>query len=148
MSRFQRILWAAFALLLLNSAYLAAFAQANIFYMANVLLHIAAGTLVVAAVVWILRRENPVAAALLATTLCIGVALAIVGNTSDKVWVLAAHIAIAVLGVAWISKQHRVAVACLAMLPLATYFYDRNYYQPTQRISNRTIMIPTSMKEE
>ena len=148
MSTIQRIVWAAFALLLLNSAYLAAFAQANIFYMANVLLHIAGGALVVAAVVWILRKENPVAAILLATTLCIGIALAVVGNTSDKVWVLGAHIAVAILGVGWISKQYRVAVACLAMLPLATYFYGRNYYQPTQRISNRTVMIPTSMNEE
>jgi hypothetical protein len=68
----QRVLWGAFALLLLNSAYLAAFAQANIFYMANVLLHIVGGAVVVGALIWMLRQENRIAAALLALALGIG----------------------------------------------------------------------------
>lgn len=148
MSLFQRLLWGGFALLLLNSAYLAAFAQATVFYMANVLLHIFGGGLLVVGLVWLLRRENPIAAGLLAIALGVGAYLAVVGNTSDKAWILAAHIAIAVLGAAWVSKQHRIAVACLAMLPLATYFYDRAYYAPSQRLSNPTLMLPTSMKHE
>jgi len=138
---FQRLMWGAFALLLLNSAYLAAFAQANIFYMANVLLHIGGGAIVVAGLVWILRRENRIAAGLLALALLIGVGLAVVGNTSDKAWVLAAHIAVAVLGTAWISKQHRVALACLVMLPLATYVYDRAFDGPSQKLTNRSMLL-------
>ncbi|MFN9299793.1 MAG: tetratricopeptide repeat protein [Acidobacteriota bacterium] len=144
----HRVLWGAFALLLLNSAYLAAFAQANLFYMANVLLHITGGALVVALLIWVVRREKPLAALLLSLSLAIGLYLAITGNTSDKAWILAAHIATAVAGAAWLSRQHRVAVAALAMLPLATYFYDRNYYQPSQRLTNRTLTIPTSMHQE
>ena len=148
MSLLHRVLWGGLALLLLNSAYLAAFAQANIFYMVNVLLHIFGGAILVVGLIFILRRENKIAAALLSLSMGIGTWLAITGNTSDKAWVLAAHIAVAVAGVAWISRQHRVALACLSMLPLATYFYDRAYYAPSQRISNRTITIPTSMHEE
>lgn len=148
MSRIERILWGAFALLLLNSAYLAAFAQANLFYMANVLLHIVAGAGITAAVIWQLKRENRIASLLLGVSLLIGLYLAITGNTSDKAWILAAHIAVAVVGAAWISRQHRVAVACLSMLPLATYFYDRAYYGPSQRIANPSLTIPTSMAEE
>jgi tetratricopeptide (TPR) repeat protein len=148
MPMIHRVLWGAFALLLLNSAYLAAFAQANLFYMANVLLHITGGALVVALLIWVVRREKPLAALLLSLSLAIGLYLAITGNTSDKAWILAAHIATAVAGAAWLSRQHRVAVAALAMLPLATYFYDRNYYQPSQRLTNRTLTIPTSMHQE
>jgi tetratricopeptide (TPR) repeat protein len=148
MSLLHRVLWGGFALLLLNSAYLAAFAQANLFYMGNVLLHVFGGALIVVGVCWMLRKENKVAAALLAVALGVGVWLAVVGNTSDKAWLLAAHIAVAIVGAAWVSKQHRVAVACLAVLPLATYFYDRNYYEPSRKLSNRTMTIPTSMHEE
>jgi Tfp pilus assembly protein PilF len=143
-----RLLWGAFALLLLNSAYLAAFAQANLFYMSNVLLHIVGGAVVTAGLVWMIRKEKPVAAALLGGALGIGVYLAVVGNTSDQAWVLAAHIAAAVVGTALLSRQHRAGVTALAMLPLATWFYDRNYYQPSQRIQNPTLTIPASMKEE
>ncbi|MCP2871816.1 hypothetical protein, partial [Salmonella enterica] len=82
---------------------------------------------------WQLKRENRIASLLLGASLLIGLYLAITGNTSDKAWILAAHIAVAVIGAAWISRQHRVAVACLAMLPMATYFYDRAYYGPSQR---------------
>jgi len=144
----QRLVWGAFALLLLNSAYLAAFAQANLFYMANVLLHIVGGAIVVGTLVWMLRREKPIAAGLLAVALMVGMYLAIVGNTSDQAWVLAGHIAVGVVGAAWVSKQHRVAVAGLSMLPLATYFYDRAYYAPSQKLTNRQLVIPASMHEE
>ncbi len=148
MSRFQKIAYGGFALLLLNSAYLAAFAQANLFYMTNVLLHVFGGVLVVAALVWMLRREKPWVSALLAIALLSGAALAYFGNTHDKVWLLAGHIAIAILGAGLLSRRHATAVACLAMLPLGTYFYDRNYYEPSQRLKNPSLFVPTSMREE
>jgi tetratricopeptide (TPR) repeat protein len=146
--KLKPLLYGGLALLLLNSAYLAAFAQATLFYMGNVLLHIVGGALVVAGLVWVLRRERPLVAALLAAALGLGVYLAVVGNTFDQRWVLAAHIAVAIVAVGWISKQHRVALACLAMLPLGTYFYDRNYYEPSQRLKNPSQMVPVSMNDE
>lgn len=148
MRRFETIVYGAFALLLLNSAYLAAFAQANLFYMANVLLHIFGGGLVVLGLLWVLKREKPLVSAALAISFGIGVYLAKTGNTSEKAWILATHIGVSVIGVALLSRRHRVAVAALAMLPLGTYFYDRAYYGPSQRLTNRTVTIPTTMKEE
>ena len=144
----RKIVWGAFALLLLNTAYLAAFAQATLFYMVNVLLHIFGGAVIVAALVWMLRQERRWAAIFLGLGLLSGGYLAWRGNTHDQAWVLAGHIALAVLGVGLLSKQHRVALACLAMLPLGTYFYERKYYEPSQRIENPSVFVPTSMKEE
>ncbi len=148
MQFFARLLWGAFALLLLNSAYLAAFAQANLFYMGNVLLHIFGGAFIVGGIIWLLKREQPWTAVAMGAALVLGALLAIFGNTSDQAWLLAAHIAVAVVATAMISRRHRVALAVLALLPLATYFYDRNYYEPSQRISNQTLTIPTSMHGE
>ena len=74
--------------------------------------------------------------------------MAVRGNTSDHAWVLYAHIAVAIVGVGLISKQYRLALACLAIWPAATYTYERFYEKPAARISNRTMMIPTSMEEE
>jgi tetratricopeptide (TPR) repeat protein len=148
MSKLQKIIWAAFALLLLNSAYLAAFATASLFYMANVLLHCFGGLAIVAAVAWLLRKQRPAAAILLALALATGTALMVFGNTSAQSKVLAAHIALAVLGVACISPRHRFALAALALLPAGTYLYDRYLAKPRQALSNRSLLIPTSMQEE
>ena len=54
-----------FGLLLLNSAYLAAFATPSVFYMVNVLLHVAVGVVAVIAFAWMVRRDHQLGAALL-----------------------------------------------------------------------------------
>jgi tetratricopeptide (TPR) repeat protein len=148
MSRSRKIAYGAFALLLLNSAYLAAFAQANLFYMTNVLLHVFGGALVVAALAWMVRREKPLVTAVLVLGLISGAVLAWLGNTHDKVWLLAGHIAVAIIGAGLLSKRHATAVACLSMLPLGAFFYDRNFYEPGQRLKNPSLFVPTSMSEE
>jgi Flp pilus assembly protein TadD len=148
MPKYSKVLWAALALLLINSAYLAAFATASLFYMANVLLHCFAGLFILGGVIWMLRREKPIAAGLLGLAFLSGVWLMVRGNTSDQAWVLMAHIAVAVLGVGWIGKQFRLAIACLALLPLASYLYDRAFGREKREISNRSVLIPASMHEE
>ncbi|MDX2268837.1 MAG: tetratricopeptide repeat protein [Bryobacter sp.] len=146
--RLTKFAYAAFAVLLLNTAYLAAFAQATLFYMVNVLFHIFGGAVVVGLLVWMLRRERRWAAAFLTLGLASGALLAWQGNTHDKSWLLAAHIGVAILGVGLVSKRHLTALACLALLPLGTYFYDRNYYEPSKQLKNNALVIPTSMHEE
>lgn len=148
MSKTRKFLWGALAVLLVNSAYLAAFAQPSIFYMANVLLHIAGGAVLVTALVWAIRREHRGASIVLAISLALGLWLAIRGNTSDQVWLLWAHIGTAIVGVALLGNRYRIALACLAILPMATYTYERIYARPAQRIGNRTMLVPTSMHEE
>ncbi len=148
MSKLHKLIWGGLVALVINSAYLAAYAQPSIFYMTNVLAHIFGGALVVAGLMWVLRRENRPAMLMLGGALGIGVWMAVRGNTSDQAWVLYAHIAVAIAGVGLISKQYRLALACLAIWPAATFTYERFYEKPAAQISNRTIMIPTSMHEE
>jgi tetratricopeptide (TPR) repeat protein len=144
----RSIVLSAFALLLLNSAYLAAFAQASLFYMINVLLHIFGGALVVAALVWMVRAEKRWAALFLTVALMSGAWLAWRGNTHDQAWVLLGHIAVAVMGAGLLGRRHVTALACLAMLPLGTYFYEQKVQRPAQRIQNPSVFVPTSMQEE
>ena len=96
---------AGLVLLLLNSAYLAAFASPTFFYFTNVVLHMGLGILL--GVVWLRRflRERsttplPIvlcAAVLTAGGLC-GVAIMIVGAAAKTRWLLPAHIALTVVG--------------------------------------------------
>jgi len=96
---------AGLVLLLLNSAYLAAFASPTFFYFTNVVLHMGLGILL--GVVWLRRflRERsttplPIvlcAGVLTAGGLC-GVAIMIVGAAAKTRWLLPAHIALTVAG--------------------------------------------------
>ncbi len=109
----------AFVLLLINSAYLAAFATPSLFYFSNVILHIVLGTaLAVAGArlwvtrVWRPRRATPVltiGAVLLAFAAVSGLVLVVIGATRPHRWLLVAHIATAVLGAAvwlgWLTRR-------------------------------------------
>src|SRR5262245_25711106 len=98
---------AAFVVLLLNSAYLAAYATPSLFYFTNVVLHIALGiALTVAGVSYVLKlrgRHASIAAALFAAGLLLAVAavaglyLTIVG-ASGHARLLQVHIVSATLG--------------------------------------------------
>jgi tetratricopeptide (TPR) repeat protein len=160
-------------LLLLNSAYLAAFASPTFLYFTNVVLHMGLGMLL--GVVWLRRflRERsttplPIvlcAAALTAGGLC-GVAIMIVGAAAKTRWLLPAHIALTVAGglplllrFAWNAVQRArasqrlvlggvysvVFLAFASALGLATTHESRN--KARYRIENPTV-VPTSMQQE
>ena len=123
--------WAAilFLVLLLNSAYIAAFASPTIFYMANVLLHLALGVLLVAALplVW---RKFSVAGVFYLVAAGLGIFLAVRGNVTDNRWALNAHIGIAigalvalflVLDKGRFRAAYVPALALMVVLPASTW---------------------------
>src|SRR5438045_4832616 len=86
-------------LLLLNSAYLAAFPSPTVFYMANALLHLVLG--VALFVAW---RQIPFLPVLLGAAAC-GAYLAVSGNTRPHSLALYAHVALAIASVLLIAWQ-------------------------------------------
>jgi len=97
-------------LLVANSAYLAAFGDANLFYVANALFHPFLG--IVAAVLFVaFLRRNPgslsapalrLGAAFLGLSAALGGYLAIFGMTRPNSWALYAHVALAIAGLAFL----------------------------------------------
>jgi tetratricopeptide (TPR) repeat protein len=145
-------------LLPINSAYIAAFASPTIFYMGNVVLHLALGVALAIMLPWFIRRM-PVAGTLFLVAAMAGVFLAVRGNTTPHRWVLQAHIAVAVLallaGLPYVLRHtgagfRNAYAACLALLlvfPAATALYRRSHPDSADRIRNPTI-VPVSMNEE
>jgi Flp pilus assembly protein TadD len=99
----------AFLLLILNSFYLAAFAEASVFYMTNVLLHIALGAMATLAFLWLLARDAEVrqgarwAAVFLLASAGFGGWLTWAGALVQNQWALYAHMALGLAGVLVIS---------------------------------------------
>jgi tetratricopeptide (TPR) repeat protein len=155
LSRYAGIL---LVLLLINTAYIAAFASPTIFYMGNVVLHLALGVALAIVLLWFIRRM-PVAGSLFLIAAAAGVFLAVRGNTTPHHWVLEAHIAVAALALlAFLPyvMRHTGAgfrnayVACLALLvvfPGATTLYRRVHPNPDDRIRN-PLIVPASMNQE
>ena len=101
----RRAWWlAGFFLLLLNSAYLGAFATASAFYYAQVVAHVVGGAVLGATALRFLVRHRTmpegwgVAAGPLLVALATGLALAWTGATRPWRWLLYTHIAASVLG--------------------------------------------------
>jgi len=161
---------ALFLALLVNTAYIAAFADPTIFYMGNVLVHFLLGLALAVAVALLFRRrpelgrELAVAAALFTLALVAGIWLAVAGNTMPNRWLLWIHVGSAGLAVAalipWVwrkaaegegwrrfSRAFLAAVLLLAVLPAATALYRRANPDPRSRIVN-PLIVPTSMHEE
>ncbi len=161
---------ALFLALLVNTAYIAAFADPTIFYMGNVLVHFLLGLALAVAVGLLLRRrpelgrELAAAAALFTLSLISGIWLAVAGNTMPNRWLLWTHILSAGLAVAalipWVwrkaaegegwrrfSRVFLAAVLLLAVLPAAATLYRRANPDPRARIVN-PLIVPTSMHEE
>ena len=93
------------ALLLINSAYLAAFASPTLFYYANVALHVILGALLFGlGARWLAGRWRGigamalVTAALLAAGGALGLVLTVTGATRTYRWLLLTHIAVATAG--------------------------------------------------
>ncbi|HXO30542.1 MAG TPA: multiheme c-type cytochrome, partial [Thermoanaerobaculia bacterium] len=123
---------AGWLVLLVNTAYIAAFPSPTLFYMGNVVLHLALGLALTLAVVRLWRRGRPAGTAaaggergpaagspagraavwLLVIAAAAGVALAVAGNTTPHRWLLWTHIgvsALAVLAGLWYLQQQAAA---------------------------------------
>ena len=158
-----------FILLLVNTAYLAAFASPTVFYMANVLLHFVLGVaLALATAVLLWRRPElrgsftgalTAAVALFGVAFAAGLWLAVKGNLLEFRWVLWTHIAAACLGTAalalwaWTRADVRfrralaAAIAVLVLLPAAAILWRRSHPNPNDRIHN-PLIVPASMQDE
>src|SRR3954467_6775619 len=98
----RKILGASFAVLVLNSAYLAAFATPSLFYFTNVALHVVLGAATfVLALLWLKKRDGALPASWIATAALLGIgailggALAVTGAAPALRPLLLAHIAVA-----------------------------------------------------
>jgi Flp pilus assembly protein TadD len=140
-----------------NSAYLASFADPNLMFVLNVLLHVGVGFVFVAGLVWYHasgRRWGAMALAVLAGGL--GLYLAIFAATRDHRWELWSHIVVSVLVLlllissftrlqfAW--KNYAALLAACLILPFGMAAYHHARPNPADRIHNSPA--PTSMDGE
>jgi tetratricopeptide (TPR) repeat protein len=144
------------AVFLVNIGYVAAFNAPSLFYMANVVLHLALG-LALAAVALYAYRNWP--AWLLAASAVAAIVLVKMGNTRDHRWLLLVHIVLGVVAAAaflawaWRKQDRPMARAILAgglaavLLPAVVIVYNRVDPNPRDRIRN-PMLVPTSMEQE
>ena len=163
MHRLRKWAGIGFVALLLNTAYVAAFASPTIFYMSNVLLHLALGVALSVAAVFLiakntdLRRRIAPAIGFFLLAFLAAVYLVAAGNVREHRWALWAHVVTAALGVvalipyAWKQPRFRpafqIALAALVLFPLSTSLYRRTFPDPNARIRNPHT-VPVSMDEE
>ncbi|MBZ5592924.1 MAG: tetratricopeptide repeat protein [Acidobacteriia bacterium] len=159
MSSGKLVRWTAilFVVLLINTAYIAAFASPTIFYMGNVLAHFVLGVILTVALLFLLRRF-PVASGFFLVAAALGVFLAIRGNTLDHRWALVAHIAAAMIGLMVLvpfamrqppafRKAFQASLALLVAFPLSTTLYRKVFPNSSERIRN-DLTVPLSMEGE
>jgi len=93
-----------FIVLLVNTAYVAAFSTPSIFYMTNVLAHLGLGVALAVGVIFLLRKNDALrngiltALGLFAVALALGLFLAKSGNITENRWAFWGHIGSAGLG--------------------------------------------------
>lgn len=170
-SKTVKLLIAGFIILLINSSYLAAYAEPTLFYFSNVALHLLLGlALAIISAIYVLKRLRELSHAMLfaviALTLsaALGIYLMIFGATRPYRWALYAHIMLAVAGsipviVALVNiargyaqsnrrKLAQVAIIIFVLaLPVATTAYDRYAGNSRDKIINPD-QIPLSMEGE
>ena len=139
----NRILALLFVALLLNTAYIAAFAEASIFYMGNVLMHVVLGVIVFILALKFIPNWQRLLALLVAAT---GAYLTVMGATTPNQKILWTHIAVGVLAAiaaALTFPRVRTAVAVLTLAGLGLAL------RPVKeaRIVNPEV-VPLSMEEE
>ncbi len=166
--------WAAvlFLVLLVNTAYVAAFASPTIFYMTNVLVHVGLGLALTPVLLWLWWRHRDVRRGLAAGVLLflaaagLGLFLVMFGAIRDHRWALQAHIAagalatLAVAGFVW--RRAAVAggpwlgyrkplVVCAALALVSSFagqqLRDRLFPNPWNRIRN-PVAAPLAMEYE
>ena len=154
-----------FLVLLVNTAYVAAFSSATVFYMTNVLFHLGLGVVLSMAVIFTIHKRKdliegaPVAIGFFALALIFGVLLTVKGNVYANIWLLWSHIIAAGLGVlalipfvwkkaseamtsgsgeGWLQfrKAFTIAVALLFVLPAVMISYRKAFPDPHSRIVN------------
>ncbi len=128
------------ALLVLNAAYVAALPSATVFYVANVLLHVALGAAAAGWLLWRYRRTPKALPLFIASVL--GVYLIGAGATHDHRALLYLHIGLAVAGLAILLPRWMPALAVAAALAIAL-----RSSAPPDRIRNPKI-VPVSMRGE
>jgi tetratricopeptide (TPR) repeat protein len=160
-----------FIILLVNTAYVAAFATPSVFYMTNVLIHLGMGLALAIGLAFQLRKDStllngiPGALGLFSIALLLGLFLVKAGNTTDNRWALWSHIIAAGLGLAaiipyvwrrakengggWLrfKTAYQYALAFLVLLPTGAALYQKTFPDPTSRIRN-SLTVPTAMQEE
>src|SRR3954453_2199968 len=137
-----------FLLLLVNIAYVAAFAFPTIFYMGNVVLHLVLGiAFIVTIVVWARRDIGAATIGLLIGSAIFGLYLAWYGNVVANRWALTIHVLLGGIFVALITMnflrarpQWRPAfigaLALLILLPPGAALYRRAFPNPHDVIRN------------
>ena len=149
----------AFVLLLVNSAYLAAYATPSLFYFVNLTLHVGLGAVLAVIGAWMLRRAPfaaalAIAAPLLAIGAATGFYLTVVGALTRNRWLLQIHIASAAIGalvlIVWLMQRasrspervvRRAAMATAMVLLAATgwAFVEAQRYDRGRRDAYRIV---------
>jgi len=160
----------AFVGLLINTGYIAAFATPSIFYMTNVLVHLALGVALAFGFAALLAQDADIRrwtlgpAVLFAGALATGLYLTIFGNVHDHALVLKAHIALAAFGVVALmpyafraargiggARMFGLSVQAAAVFalafPLLTGAYYKKYPSKSDRIVN-PLTTPLTMDGE
>jgi tetratricopeptide (TPR) repeat protein len=173
MSNSKLAKWVGFWLvvLLVNTAYVAAFADPTVFYMGNVLFHLGLGASIAIAVIILLLRQKDLmsgarpAAALFLVSAALGGYLAWAGNVVPNRWILWTHIVTAGMslvalmpyllrrasenGGRWrtLSNAYVGALLLLVLLPSSTAMYRKFRPDPKDKIVN-PLTAPLTMDEE
>src|SRR5277367_2325834 len=145
-----------FILLLVNTAYIAGFPSPTVFYMGNVLVHLALGLALTIPAILLVRRIPALGAFLFAAAT--GIYLAIRGNTNGQRLILWLHILLGAVAVVVLipfvrrlspRSQRIFAVSCalLVLMPSVGYIYRRAFPDRGDRIHN-PMVVPTAMNEE
>ncbi len=140
----------ALAILLVNSAMLAAFPTATAFNVANLLLHVGLGAAVGIAAVALAKVERRFIYTLLASAS--GVLLAVIGNTRDHKSVFLVHAAIGLVAVAVLFARRanfriaKIAMAATAVVGIAL-LADWLRAHPDDKIVN-SLVVPLTMQQE
>jgi len=168
--RFTKLLVAGFVILLLNSSYLAAYAEATLFYFGNVVFHMFFGlALALASLFYLIKHRKEISfwtifsAVAFALATLLGLFIMKYGATRPNRWALYTHIAFAVAGSIPIivrltraaveytqSRQKALsyaAILCfLIVFPAATSGYNR-FASNGNKIENPDA-VPLQMEEE
>jgi len=133
---------ALFVFLLIDSGYLVAYPAASLFYMGNVLAHLAVGLALMIAAAWAAKRYPRESGAFLAAGL-VAVVLVVKGNTLDHRAILWLHIGLGVAAAALVAWRFRRQIPLLGpactlavLLPISAAIWNRVHPDPDHRIVN------------
>ncbi len=133
---------ALFLFLLINSGYLAAYPAPTLFYVGNVVVHLALGLLLMAPALWALKRYPRESGAFLAAGLS-ALFLMARGNTLDHRAILWLHIALGVAAAGFIALRFwprlpmaGPAIAIAVLLPVSAAVWNKVHPNPDGRIVN------------